>query len=50
LHRLLTELIPGGAKKRDLSALQAERLLAIVKPRTLWARRSGGWPPRRSST
>ena len=26
LHRLLTELIPGGAK-RDLSALQAKRLL-----------------------
>ena len=34
LHRLLTELIPGGAK-RDLSALQAKRLLATVKPRTL---------------
>ena len=35
LHRLLTELIPGGANKRDLSALQARRLLATVKPRTL---------------
>jgi len=35
LHRLLTELIPGGANKRDLSALQAKRLLASVKPRTL---------------
>ncbi len=35
LHRLLTELIPGGANKRDLSALQAKRLLATVKPRTL---------------
>ena len=34
LQRLLTELIPGGAK-RDLSALQAKRLLATVKPRTL---------------
>jgi len=34
LHRLLTELIPGGAK-RDLSALQAKRLLATAKPRTL---------------
>jgi transposase len=34
LHRLLAELIPGGAK-RDLSALQAKRLLATVKPRTL---------------
>jgi hypothetical protein len=30
----LTELIPGGAK-RDLSALQAKRLLATVRPRTL---------------
>ena len=34
LQRLLTELIPGGAK-RDLSALQAKRLLATTKPRTL---------------
>jgi transposase len=34
LHRLLAELIPGGAK-RDLSALQAKRLLATVKPRTV---------------
>jgi transposase len=34
LHRLLAELIPGGAK-RDLSALQAKRLLATVRPRTL---------------
>lgn len=34
LHRLLTELIPGGAK-RDLSALQAKRLLATAKPRSL---------------
>jgi len=35
LHRLLTELIPGGANKRDLSALQAKRLVATVRPRTL---------------
>jgi transposase len=35
LHRLLTELIPGGANKRDLSALQAKRLLGTVRPRTL---------------
>ena len=35
LHRLLTELIPGGAHKRDLSARQAKRLLATRKPRTL---------------
>jgi transposase len=34
LQRLLTELITGGAK-RDLSALQAKRLLATVRPRTL---------------
>src|SRR5215207_2964547 len=34
LHRLLTELVPGGAK-RDLSALQAKRVLASVKPRSL---------------
>jgi hypothetical protein len=34
LQRLLTELVPGGAK-RDLSAQQAKRLLATVKPRSL---------------
>jgi len=33
LHRLRAELIPGGAK-RDMSALQAKRLPATVKPRT----------------
>src|SRR4051812_26918721 len=32
LHRLLTELIPGGAKKA-LSAAQARALLATVRPR-----------------
>ncbi len=32
LHRILLELIPGGAKK-DLSAAQARRLLAGVRPR-----------------
>jgi transposase len=32
LHRLLLELIPGGAKK-DLSAAQAKALLATVRPR-----------------
>jgi transposase len=32
LHQLLLELIPGGAKK-DLSAAQARRLLAAVRPR-----------------
>jgi transposase len=34
LHRLLTELIPGGAGK-DLTATRAKRLLAGVKPRSL---------------
>jgi transposase len=34
LQRLLTELIPGGAK-RDLSARQAKRLLATVRPTSL---------------
>jgi transposase len=34
LHRLLTELIPGGAG-RDLTATKAKRLLAGVKPRSL---------------
>ena len=32
LHALLLELIPGGAKK-DLSAAQARKLLATVRPR-----------------
>jgi transposase len=32
LHRLLLELVPGGAKK-DLSAAQATALLAKVRPR-----------------
>jgi transposase len=34
LQRLLAELIPGGAK-RDLSALQAKKLLASARPTTL---------------
>lgn len=34
LHRLLAELIPGGAGK-DLTASKAKQLLATVKPRTL---------------
>jgi len=32
-HRLLTELIPGGAGKRDLSSAQARRMLTGVRPR-----------------
>jgi transposase len=34
LHQLLLELLPGGAK-RDLSAAQARKLLAGVRPRDL---------------
>ncbi|WP_460713949.1 IS110 family RNA-guided transposase [Nocardioides dilutus] len=34
LHALLLELIPGGAK-RDLSAAQAKKLLASVRPRDI---------------
>src|SRR3954466_7945969 len=37
LHRLLLELIPGGAKK-DLSAAQAKALLATVRPRDIAGR------------
>ncbi len=37
LHQLLLELIPGGAKK-DLSAAQARRLLAAVRPRDVVGR------------
>jgi len=37
LHRLLVELVPGGAP-RHLSALQAETLLASVRPRDLAGR------------
>ena len=34
VHHLLLELIPGGAKK-DLSAAQAKKLLATVRPRDI---------------
>ncbi|GAB3329354.1 transposase [Micromonospora halotolerans] len=34
LHRLMLELLPGGAK-RFLSALQARALIATVKPRDI---------------
>ena len=37
LHRLFTELIPGGAPK-NLSASKAKTLLAGVRPRTLIGR------------
>ena len=37
LHRLLAELIPGGAGK-DLTASKAKQLLATVKPRSLVGR------------
>ncbi len=44
LHHLLLELIPGGAKK-DLSAAQAKKLLATVRPRTPPARPAAGSRP-----
>lgn len=34
IHRLLAELVPG-TKKKDLSALQARRILATVRPRDI---------------
>src|SRR3954454_4830116 len=34
LHRLLTELVPGGAGK-DLTSTRAKRLLATVRPRSV---------------
>jgi transposase len=37
IHRLLLELLPGGAKK-DLSAMQAKALLATVRPRDVVGR------------
>jgi transposase len=37
LHRLLLEILPGGAK-RDLSAAQARSLLASVRPRDVVAK------------
>ena len=37
LHQLLLELLPGGAKK-DLSAAQARRLLAGVRPKDVAAK------------
>jgi transposase len=49
LHRLLTELIPGGAPK-DLSAGKAKTLLAGVRPRSLLAGPPGGWPAGSSPT
>ena len=43
LHALLLELIPGGAKK-DLSAAQARRLLAGVRPRNVVGKTANAWP------
>jgi transposase len=37
LHRLLAELVPGTAKK-DLTALQAKKILASVRPRDIAGR------------
>ncbi len=44
LHRLLLELIPGGAKKA-LSAAQAKALLARVRPAMPRAKRAAGSQP-----
>jgi transposase len=48
LHRLLLELIPGGAKK-DLSAAQAKALLTTVRSRDIAGRPVVGWPPSSSA-
>ncbi len=44
LHRLLLELLPGGAKK-DLSAARAKMLVAAVRPRMRPGRPGAGSPP-----
>jgi transposase len=43
LHRILLEMLPGGAKKY-LSAAQAKALLSTVRPRLRLVRRVGGSP------
>ena len=46
LHRLLTELIPGGAQ-RDRQRHQGQAAARHgASPDPWWARRPGGWPPR----
>jgi len=49
LHALLIELTPGGAKK-DLSAAQAKKLLASVRPATWSARPASASLPSSSPT
>src|SRR3954451_17897899 len=54
LQRLLSELTPGKAKK-DLTSLQAKRILASVRPRDLAGKtrkgsRSSSWPSWSRST
>ncbi len=44
LHRLLLELLPGGAKKY-LSARQARAIIAAVRPRDLVGKTRAGSPP-----
>src|SRR5215218_8375194 len=44
LHRLLIDLIPGGAR-RNLTAKRAAALLAGVTPAGQPARPAGSWPP-----
>jgi len=44
IHRLLLELLPGGAKK-DLSAAQARALIATTRPRDIAGRpAASSWP------
>ncbi len=43
LHQLLLELLPGGAKK-DLSAAQARRLLAGVRPKDVAGKTANASP------
>jgi len=49
LQRLLTELIPGGAK-RDLSACRPSGCWRRSSPEPWWVRPCGAWPARRSPT
>jgi hypothetical protein len=44
IHKLLLELVPGGAKKY-LSADQARTILATSAPATWSGAPAGGWPP-----
>jgi transposase len=49
LHRLLMDLVPGGAS-RNLTANRAAALLAAVTPLVRRRSRAGSWPPNSSPT